>query len=222
MKMEYRKLSDLKKLPGNPRIIRDKQFKILCDSILNNPEYFAARPLILSNRTGELIIIAGNQRYEAAKKLGLEHAPTFLIEGLTQGTEREIIVRDNVQNGEWDFSILRESWGDMPLLEWGIELPKGIDIQQKIFNAEEWVHANATADEIIEAMSQKIRKIITEHPMEANNALAIITTNGRGNPVFFLADPNASDIIAELKRYAAAGEHSPLETLVRCLHENND
>ena len=31
--MQYRKLNELKKLPNNPRIIRDKQFKTLCDSI---------------------------------------------------------------------------------------------------------------------------------------------------------------------------------------------
>ena len=33
--MQYRKLTELKKLEGNPRIIRDKQFKTLCDSIKN-------------------------------------------------------------------------------------------------------------------------------------------------------------------------------------------
>jgi hypothetical protein len=32
-----------------------------------------------------------------------------------------------------------------------------------------------------------------------------------------LADPNAKDFIAELKRYADAGEHSPLECLMRAL-----
>jgi len=69
--MQYRKLSELKKLEGNPRVIRDKQFKALCNSIRDNPEYFEARPLILSNRTGEMVIIAGNMRYEAARSLKL-------------------------------------------------------------------------------------------------------------------------------------------------------
>jgi ParB-like chromosome segregation protein Spo0J len=87
--MQYRKLTEIKKLPGNPRIIRDKQFKTLCDSIRDNPKYFEARPIILSNRTGELVIIAGNQRYEAAKFLKLKEVPTYLIEGLTEAKERE-------------------------------------------------------------------------------------------------------------------------------------
>ena len=122
--MKYSRLSKLKKLPNNPRIIRDKQFKTLCDSIRDNPKYFEARPLILSNRTGDLVIIAGNQRYEAAKSLKLINVPTFLMEGLTEEKEKEIIIRDNISNGEFDFSILANEWSDLPLIEWGIELPE--------------------------------------------------------------------------------------------------
>jgi len=123
MKTKKRKLSELKKLPNNPRTIKDKAFKSLCESIKNNPEYFEARPLILSNRTGELVIIAGNQRYEAAKHLKLAEVPTFLIENLTEEKEKEIIIRDNVANGEWDFDILANEWSDFPLIKWGVEIP---------------------------------------------------------------------------------------------------
>lgn len=122
--MEYRKLSELKKLEGNPRIIRDKQFKTLCDSIRDNPKYFEARPVILSDRTGSLVIIAGNQRYEAAKALKLKEVPTFLMDGLTEAKEKEIIIRDNISNGEFDFSILANEWDDLPLAEWGVDLPE--------------------------------------------------------------------------------------------------
>ena len=121
--MEYRKLDDLEKLEGNPRIIKDKEFKTLCDSIRDNPKYFEARPLILSDRTGDLVIIAGNQRYEAAKVVGLQEVPTFLIAGLTEAKEREIVIRDNVSNGEFDFELLANEWGDLPLVEWGVGLP---------------------------------------------------------------------------------------------------
>lgn len=122
--MKYRKLTEIKKLAGNPRIIRDKQFKTLCQSIQDNPKYFEARPCILSNRTGELIIIAGNQRYEAAKFLKLKEVPTFLMEGLTEAKEKEIIIRDNIPNGEFDFSILANEWDNLPLVDWGVDLPK--------------------------------------------------------------------------------------------------
>ena len=122
--MQYRKLTEIKKLPGNPRIIRDKQFKTLCDSIRDNPKYFEARPIILSDRTGSLVIIAGNQRYEAAKSLKLKEVPTFLIEGLDEAKEREIIIRDNISNGEFDMSALANEWSDLPLADWGVDLPE--------------------------------------------------------------------------------------------------
>jgi DNA modification methylase len=121
--MEYRKLTELKKLPNNPRLIRDEDFKTLVRSIRDNPEYFEARPIILSDRTGELVIIAGNQRYEAAKTLKLKQVPTFLIPDLTEEKEREIIIRDNVANGQWDFDILANEWDSALLTEWGVDLP---------------------------------------------------------------------------------------------------
>lgn len=121
--MQYRKLTELKKLEGNPRIIRDKQFKTLCDSIRDNSKYFEARPLILSNRTGQLVIIAGNQRYEAAKALKLKEVPTFLIEDLTEDKEKEIVIRDNISNGEFDMDALANAWGDLPLVDWGVDIP---------------------------------------------------------------------------------------------------
>lgn len=121
--LKQRDITSLTKLEGNPRIIKDKQFESLCKSIKDNPDYFEARPLILSNRTGELVIIAGNQRYEAAKHLNLKKVPTYLIEGLTEEREREIIIRDNVNNGEWNHDILANEWDLDELLEWGVQLP---------------------------------------------------------------------------------------------------
>jgi DNA modification methylase len=129
--MEYRKLTELKKLPNNPRIIRDKQFKTLCDSIRDNPKYFEARPIILSNRTGEMVIIAGNQRYEAAKYLKLKEVPTFLIEGLDEAKEREIVIRDNISNGEFDIDLLANEWSDLPLVDWGVDLPEDWLVEEK-------------------------------------------------------------------------------------------
>ena len=129
--MEYRKLKDIKLLDRNPRTIRDDDFKKLVQSIEANPDYFEARPLILSDRTGELVIIAGNQRYRAAKELKLNEAPTFLIKDLTEEREKEIIIRDNVSNGQWDFDLLANEWDVDQLEEWGLDIPNwanGLDV----------------------------------------------------------------------------------------------
>lgn len=121
--MEYRKLAGLKRLEGNPRTVKDKAFRDLCESLRKNRRFFEARPLILSDRTGDLVIIAGNMKADAAKAIGLDEVPTELISGLTEEQEREIVVRDNAHAGEWDFDVLAEGWGDLPLAEWGVPIP---------------------------------------------------------------------------------------------------
>ena len=103
--IEYRKLTDLKGLDNNPRKITKANFEKLVDSIKING-FWEHRPIALSDRTGELVILGGHQRLKAAKKLKLTEVPTILYSGLTEDQEKEIILRDNVNNGEWDFSIL--------------------------------------------------------------------------------------------------------------------
>lgn len=130
--MEYRKIEDLQKLANNPRTISGADFQILVDSIKTNPDYFEARPLLLSDRTGELVIIAGNQRYDAAKALGLKEVPTYLLHGLTEEREREIVIRDNVNNGEWDLDKLASEWSDVDLSAWGLDLGETEEEVEKV------------------------------------------------------------------------------------------
>lgn len=122
--IEYKPLGALRELPGNPRTIKKDQFEKLKTSLQNNADYFEARPLILSDRTGELVILAGNQRYKAAKALGMTEVPTITLHGLTEEREREIIIRDNVNNGEWDMDALANEWDAGQLQDWGVDLPE--------------------------------------------------------------------------------------------------
>lgn len=120
MEVIYRKTEELVKLENNPRTITQEQLQKLKESIQSNPDYFEARPIILSDRTGELVIIAGNQRYDACVQLGIREVPTVLIPNLTEEREREIIIRDNVSSGEWDMARLLE-WDYADLMKWGVE-----------------------------------------------------------------------------------------------------
>lgn len=120
-KVVYRPLESLKLLENNPRYIKEKDFERLCASVQNNPELFEAQPIILSDRTGELVIIAGNQRYRAAQEVGLKEVPTVLLTGLTEQKEKEIIIRTNVTNGKWDWDRLANDWSVDDLEDWGVE-----------------------------------------------------------------------------------------------------
>lgn len=122
-KVEYRPLESLKPLENNPRYIKEEDFERLCASVQNNPELFEAQPIILSDRTGELVIIAGNQRYRAAKEVGLKEVPTVLLTGLTEQKEKEIIIRTNITNGKWDYDRLaNDDWNVDDLNDWGVDV----------------------------------------------------------------------------------------------------
>lgn len=117
----YRRVEELTLLEDNPRKISVEQMERLKESIDKNPDYFECRPVILSDRTGELVVIAGNQRVKAATAIGLKAVPTILLSGLTEEREKEIIIRDNVNNGEWDEELLAE-WDAALLDDLGVDI----------------------------------------------------------------------------------------------------
>ncbi len=103
-KIKYTSVKDLRVHPNNPRLIKDHEFKILCESVKNNPDYFETRP-ILCNKQG--IIFAGNQRYLAAKQIGMKEVPVCVMD-ISEERQKEIMLRDNRQNGEWNWDILKD------------------------------------------------------------------------------------------------------------------
>ena len=81
--IEYRKISELTLLSNNPRTITKKDMDRLVDSIRING-FWKHRPITLSQKSdGTLVVIAGNQRLKAAKKLKLEQVPVVIYYDLT-------------------------------------------------------------------------------------------------------------------------------------------
>lgn len=129
VKMEYRNIDEVAKLERNPRKISKKELQGLIKSIEQLPDYFEAHPIVLSDRTGKLVVIDGNQRLEAAKRLGLKQVPTALMTGLSEERERKVILLANKSAGVWDYEMLANEW-DLQLLEdCNIEIPNvSIDV----------------------------------------------------------------------------------------------
>lgn len=132
MEIVYRNLADLVPNPKNPRQQGPDGIEGLAESIKNNPAFFEARPVLLSNRTGKLVIIAGERRSEAARYLEMEKVPTILMEGLTEEQEDEIMVRDNTHSGRWDENALRV-WSNEQLEKWNA--PKWSAVDEEKVNA---------------------------------------------------------------------------------------
>ena len=62
--------------------------------------------MALEEQGGRLIVLSGNQRLKAVKKLKMKEVPTVLYSDLTDEERVEIILRSNINNGEWDSNIL--------------------------------------------------------------------------------------------------------------------
>jgi hypothetical protein len=123
-KIQYLPVGDIHLNPDNPRLIKDASFRRLVKSLQDAPDLFRARPLLCSDRTGELIVLGGNMRFRAALDLGYKEVPVIVMSGLTEAQEREIAIKDNGIWGEWDMDALANTWGDLPLTDWGVVLPE--------------------------------------------------------------------------------------------------
>jgi hypothetical protein len=77
------------------------------------------------------------------------------MEGLTEEKEREIIIRDNVNNGKWNYELLKTDWADVPLIEWGVDMPELIstDKKQPDLNSDEFLNLNYQV--IVECENEK-------------------------------------------------------------------
>ena len=212
------KLSELKPHPDNPRKISRENMDRLVKSLQEFPEMLEIKEIVVDET---MTIIGGNMRYAALKKMGREQCKAKIVTGLTEDQKREYIIKDNIALGEWEKTIIAKKYSDLDLKTWGIDLLGASmgkeELRAAILTEKERKEAAKTVDEISKALSEKIKTITTQDPKRINSAICIVVQKGRGNDVMVLADPNAKDIIAELKRYADAGEHSPLECLMRAL-----
>ena len=115
------KITQIKKNPNNPRVIRDDKFRKLCKSITDFPEMMELRPIIVDENN---IVQGGNMRYKALQELGYKDIPDEWVKqgkDLTPEQWQEFVIKDNVGFGEWDYDILSTDWDSDKLVEWGLD-----------------------------------------------------------------------------------------------------
>lgn len=123
-------------LPANPRQWTKAQFEQLKASIRETPELLEARGCIVDYHDGKYVCLGGNMRYMACKDLGMTEVPCYVIpEGTSVLKKKEIVAKDNVSMGEWDYDALANEWGDLDLEGWGVPIPP--EWQDSIKEAEE-------------------------------------------------------------------------------------
>lgn len=110
-------------LPSNPRQWTQTDIDRLAKSLEETPELFEARPLIVYPYKDIYVILGGNLRFSAAKKLKMQDVPVHILdEDLSLEKLREIVIKDNGSFGEWDMDMLANEWDDLPLKDWGVDI----------------------------------------------------------------------------------------------------
>ncbi len=101
MKIELRKLSEIKPYEKNPRL-NDEAVGAVAESIR---EFGFRQPIVVDT---EGVIIVGHTRYKAALKLGLEKAPVHVAKDLTAEQIKAYRIADNKTNelSDWNYDLL--------------------------------------------------------------------------------------------------------------------
>lgn len=122
---------ELEGLPRNPRKISKKNLEKLKKSVQDAPEMLRLRELIVVPHGGKFIVIAGNQRLEAAKALGMKTLPCKVLPEDTDPAKlREYAIKDNLPFGEDDWELLSSEWNTAELEEWGMEVQ---DVEKNVY-----------------------------------------------------------------------------------------
>ena len=182
------KLSTIKLNKENPRRISNQDMERLVKSLNDFPEMLKLREIVVDE---SMMVLGGNMRLLALKKIGAKECTAKIVTGLTPEQKREFIVKDNAAFGEWDMDLLSASWSDLPLTDWGVDLPEdwlggveGIDppelkdgdrapFQQMTFT----LH-----DEQAEELNAAIKKAKNE-----GGGQSAVNENSNGNALYFIA-----------------------------------
>lgn len=114
------KVKSIKLNPGNPRTISEKEMANLIKSLQEFPEMLSLGEIVVDE---DMVVLGGNMRLLALQKIGMVEVTAKIVKGLTPSQKREFVIKDNASFGVWDFDALANSWSELPLAEWGVDLP---------------------------------------------------------------------------------------------------
>lgn len=109
-------------VPRNPRKITKEKFDDLCESIRKSPEMKVLDEIRVYPFNGRYVVISGNHRYKAYKKLGWEN---ILCKVLPENTPkeklREYVMKENMHYAENDDKMLNQ-WNLKELADWRVPI----------------------------------------------------------------------------------------------------
>jgi ParB-like chromosome segregation protein Spo0J len=111
---EIREIKTLRENPDNPRRLSTKQGNELKNSL---SKFGQCEPIVIQP---DGTIIGGHQRCRVLKKMGEKSVDTYVPnEPLSDAEVKELTIRLNKNQGDWDFDMLANLWEVDLLLESG-------------------------------------------------------------------------------------------------------
>lgn len=109
-------------VPRNPRKITKEKFDDLCESIRQSPEMKYLDEIRVFPFNGRYVVISGNHRYKAYKKLGWENVLCKVLPEDTPKVKlREYVMKENMHYAENDVNALN-SWNLKELADWRVPM----------------------------------------------------------------------------------------------------
>jgi hypothetical protein len=184
-------LSSIKPNPDNPRIIKDDKFRKLVESIRSFPEMLELRPIVVN---ADNVVLGGNMRLRACQEAGMKEVPIILASGLTDEQQREFIIKDNVNFGEWDWDVLANEWDLTSLGDWGVSEVTGFAVPT---DQEREIDLSGMAKSADSYLNNTIRQIVLHYDIETHaDVLTRLSVVGKA---FDIEDDNSSVVLALLE-----------------------
>lgn len=102
-------------------MIKNRKFRLLVESLQEDPEMLEARPVVTDPT---LTVLGGNMRVKAAREAGLREIPVYIADW-DEVKQRRFIIKDNASYGEWDWDMLaNEGYEPDELESWGVDVPE--------------------------------------------------------------------------------------------------
>ena len=117
MRIEQRKLADVKPYENNPRINDDAVAAV----VASIREFGFRQPIVVDE---EGVIIVGHTRYKAAQQIGLEKVPVHVAKGLSPAQVKAYRIADNqtATLAEWNYDLLPIELADLQGLDFDLDL----------------------------------------------------------------------------------------------------
>ena len=110
-------------LPANPRKWTKADVEDLAKSMAETPELAEARGAIVVPFQNAYVVLGGNMRVEAARKLGWQELMCAVLSETTPVKKlKEIVLKDNSSFGSWDQDLLKVDWAEFEFQDIGIKV----------------------------------------------------------------------------------------------------